>query len=148
MTGTPPPTAASKASGAAALGEPRQFEPMRGEHRLVRGDDGQAARQRRLDRLMSDPVRPADQFDEHVDFAASRQFARIGEERGLAQTQAAIPQRTRADAAIEMSRPVRAARSWPSRLSRRASADPTTPRPRRRRAKVSPWPVVLRSSRR
>ena len=68
---------------AAALGEPRQFEPMRGEHRLVGGDDGQAARQGRHDGLVSDPVRAADQFDEHVDFAVGRQFARIGEERRL-----------------------------------------------------------------
>ena len=49
------------------FGQRREPHPVRGEHRLVGGDDRQPARQRRLDRLEGGAVRPADQFDEDVD---------------------------------------------------------------------------------
>ena len=43
---------------AAALGEFGKFLAMRGEHRLVGGDDGDAARQSRLDRRKATPSAP------------------------------------------------------------------------------------------
>ena len=66
------------------LGERREFEAMRGEQRLVRGDDGLAMRQRRFD---ADPRRTlgaADQLDEKVDVGRSRQRHGVGEKRAAA----------------------------------------------------------------
>ena len=57
------------------LRQRRQPEPVRGEHRLVGGDDRQAARERRLDRFERDAVGSADQFDEDVDIAPEAAIA-------------------------------------------------------------------------
>ena len=72
------------------LGQRRQPQPVRGEHRLVGGDDRQAARQRRLDRLERDAVRPADQFDEDVDFGGRGHRRRVVEEARAAEIEAAL----------------------------------------------------------
>ena len=58
----------------------RQFgelEPVLGEHRLVGGDDRQPAPKRGLDRLEGHSVRPADQFDEHVDVGFAGELRRV-----------------------------------------------------------------------
>ena len=49
------------------LGELGELDAVLGEQRLVGGDDVLAGVERRLDRLLGDAVRAADQLDEHVD---------------------------------------------------------------------------------
>ena len=52
---------------ARSLGQAREFEPMRGEHRLVGGDDGQRRAQAPPHRVERRSIGAADQFDENVD---------------------------------------------------------------------------------
>ena len=78
------------------LGQRRQAQPVRGDHRLVGGDDRQAARQRRLDRFVRDPVRSADQFDEHVDLGGRGHRRRIVEELRAPEIQVAVAPMARA----------------------------------------------------
>ena len=68
ITGIPPPTAASNASArAVGFGEPREFDAVGRDHRLVGGDQGHTARQGRLRRLVGRALGAADQLDEDVD---------------------------------------------------------------------------------
>ena len=69
---------------------------MGGEHRLVGGDDRQTARQRGLDRLEGDPVRPADQFDEDIDVGGRRQRRRVLIKNSAAEIDAALARLARA----------------------------------------------------
>ncbi len=69
---------------------------MRGEHRLVGGNDGQTARQRGFDRLEGDPVRPADQFDENIDVGGRGQRRRIVVKDRVAEIDAGLARATRA----------------------------------------------------
>ena len=71
---------------------------MRRQHRLVRGDDMQAAPEGGFHRLESRAVGAADEFDEQVDFAAGGQLNRIGEEGRAVEPEAAIPVRAGAHA--------------------------------------------------
>ena len=63
---------------------------MRGQHRLVGGDDREAARQRRLDRFVCDAVGAADQFDQDVDFGGGGHRRRIFEEARAAEIEPAL----------------------------------------------------------
>ncbi len=89
--GMPPPTAASKKSGASCasdrVGQP---EPVRGDHRLVGGHDRQPARQRGLDRLERHAVGSADQFDEDVDIGRGGHRRRVVEEARAAELGATV----------------------------------------------------------
>ena len=68
MTGMPPPTAASKERRAPdRSARVASSKTVRREHRLIRGDDGDAARKRGLDGVQRDPFGAADQLDENVD---------------------------------------------------------------------------------
>ena len=78
---------------AVGLGQRGEFQPVRGDHRLVGGDDRQAAPERRLDRLERDPVGAADQFDEDVDVAVRRQLDRVVVEAGGADLGQALARR-------------------------------------------------------
>ena len=77
--------------GLVGFGQVRELKAVRGEHRLVGGDDGQAARERCLDRLESDAIRPADQFDEGVDVRRSGHRGGVLKELGFAQTNPGVP---------------------------------------------------------
>ena len=64
---------------ARSLGKRRELEAMRGEHRLVRCDDGRPARQRGLDGVERDALGAADQFDENVDVGGGGKLRCVGE---------------------------------------------------------------------
>ena len=78
------------------FGQRREPHPMRGEHRLVGGDHRQPARQRRLDSVEGDAVRPADQFDEDVDIGGRGHRGGVVEEMRAAEIDAAIAVLSRA----------------------------------------------------
>ena len=61
------------------FGQRGEFQAMRGEQRLVGGDDGFAMRQRRLDAGPRRPFGAADQLDEQVDLGRGGERDRIGE---------------------------------------------------------------------
>ncbi len=63
-----------------------ELQAVRGEHRLVGGDDGQTARERRLDRLESCSIPSADQFDEDVDIRRRRHQSGVFEKLCLFET--------------------------------------------------------------
>ena len=81
---------------AAALGQLRQFDAMRRQHRLVRGDDMQPASERGFHRLEGGTVGAADQFHEKIDLAALGQLNGIGKERRGLQAEAPVAVRARA----------------------------------------------------
>ena len=78
------------------LGQRRQPQPVRGEHRLVGGDHREAPRQSRLDRLECDAIGPADQLDEHVDSGGGGHRRRILEEARATEIEAALALMARA----------------------------------------------------
>ena len=82
---------------AVGFGEPGEFEAVGRDHRLVGGDDRQAARQRGLRRLVSRPFGAADQFDEDVDVPRRRERRRIVVERRPLEIEAAIAPAAGAD---------------------------------------------------
>ena len=61
------------------LGQRGEFEAMRGEQRLIGGDDGFAMRQRRLDAGPRRPFGAADQLHEQIDLGRGGERDRIGE---------------------------------------------------------------------
>ena len=149
MTGTPPPTAASNASDAPRLSASRaRSSPCAASIALFAVTTGRPRERAATTASMSDPVRAADQFDEHVDVAGGREFARIGEEGDFAKIEAAIPLRPRADGDDDdvAARASGEIRATPLQQPHQRRPDHAQDR-RRRRAKVSPWLVVLRSSR-
>ena len=76
--------------GLVQFGQVRELMAVRREHRLVGGDDGQAACERGLDRLESDAIRSADQLDEGVDFRRSGHRRGVLKELGLAETRPGV----------------------------------------------------------
>ena len=83
--------------GTLDFGQPRQLHAMRGEHRLVGGDDGQPALEGRRDGLIGRAVGAADQFDKEIDLAFLGEFDRIGEKVDLVRPEPAVAIRARAD---------------------------------------------------
>ncbi len=91
MIGMPPATEDSKASATPAFFRQRgELQAVFGDHRLVGGDDADAAPQRRLGRLESRPIGAADQFDEKVDVIGGRERGRIVEKRHAAEVDATV----------------------------------------------------------
>ena len=91
MTGMPPPTAASKASAAPCVSASgASSRPWAAIIALLAVTTGRPRDKRRARRGVGRPVRAADHFDEHVDFAGRGERRRIVEERRLLQAGAAF----------------------------------------------------------
>ncbi len=82
---------------ARSLGQGRELEPVRREHRLIRRDDGSSPRKRGLDGVERDTVGAADQFDENVDVCGGRKLRSVREVSRRAKIDPAVVLTSRAE---------------------------------------------------
>ena len=141
MTGMPPATAASNASGTPARsGSGGEFRAMHRQQRLVGGDHGLARCDRRLHQRARRTLGAADQFDHDVGRGSAASATGSSYQRSPASDTPRSRDRSRAETAVTaIGRPARAVTMSALSRSSVSTPAPTVPRPATRDRERATW---------